>query len=298
MAILISGGSGLIGSKLINELRKKGHQVKVLVRRTPKQENDFFWDYRNKIIDDEALDNVDCIIHLAGANIGKRWTTAYKKEIIDSRIDSANFLLEKCKEKQISLNSFISASGINYYGTFNSDKILTEENGILHNDFLSQVCDLWEKAAFGFSDISERIVILRTAPVLAKNGGSFQKLKNISDFHLASGIANGKQWFSWIHINDMVNLYLEAVENPDMKHIYNAVADETPTQKEFMKTLASVNKKLFFPINVPSFIMKIAFGEMSEIILKGSRISNEKVKSLGFKFQFPKLKTALEDLLQ
>lgn len=298
MKILITGGTGLVGTALVKKLRQNGHNVNVLVRKPSDNPEEFFWNYKTNEIDDKALENIDSIIHLAGANIGKRWTKNYKKEIIASRVDSANFLKKKCLERGIRLKSFISASGVNFYGTFTSNTILNEENGVLHHDFLSDVCQKWEVAACEFSEISQRIVILRTAPVLSKKGGSFEQLKKISDMHLASGIGSGKQWFGWIHLDDMVNMYANALENSEINGAYNAVADEIPTNKNFMKLLAKANGKMFLPINVPAFLLKIVLGEMSEIILEGTRTSNEKIKKTGFEFQFPNLDLALVNLLQ
>lgn len=297
MKILVSGASGLVGTALVNQLREKGHIVHCLTRKKSENPYEFYWNYTKKEIDENAFDGIAAIIHLAGASIGERWTNAHKKEIISSRVDSANFLKEQCIKLGIRLQSFISSSGINYYGTFTSDNILYEDSEIRHRDFLSEVCEQWEKAAFGFQNISEKIVIIRTAPVLSKKGGSFEPLKKISDYHLSSGIGSGKQWFNWIHLHDLVEIYVQAIENAEMKGIYNAVADEIPTNKNFMKRLANANRKLFIPINVPAFIIKLILGEMSEMILKGTRASNKKIKSLGFQLKFPNLDSALKNLL-
>ncbi len=298
MRILISGGTGLVGTALVEKLRQKGHTVKVLVRSESEKTDEFFWDYQKNKIDEKAFENIEVIIHLAGASIGKRWINSYKKKVISSRVDSAQFLFDECKKRNIKLKAFISASGINYYGTFTSEKILTENDGILHRDFLSEVCEQWEDGAHSFTAISDRVVILRTSPVLSKKGGSFEQLKKISNFNLASGIGSGKQWFNWIHEDDIVNMYLEAVENVELKGAYNAVADEVPKNKDFMKRLAKANKKLFIPINVPSFLMKAVLGQMSEMILEGTRVSNDKIKSSGFEFKYPKLDEALESLVR
>ena len=297
MKILISGGSGLVGSSLIQKLKERGHEINILVRENKGNPNEFLWNIKTQEINEKAFENIDTIIHLAGASIGKRWTKSYKKEIISSRIDSAKLLLDTAKKLNIHLKSFISASGINYYGTFTSDKILSEKDGILHQDFLSEVCEKWENAAKEFGEISDRIVCVRTSPVLSKNGGSFQHLKKITDFNLASGIGNGKQWFNWIHLDDLVEIYIKAVENITMNGAYNAVSDEIPKTKVFMKKLAKASEKLFIPINIPEFLVNIATGEMGEMVLEGTRISNEKIKSEGFEFQFPDLDSALRDLI-
>ena len=297
MIILISGGTGLVGTALTKELRKCQHTVRLLVRGTPKNDHEFHWDANSKTIDERAFEGVESIIHLAGASIARRWSDDYKKVVIESRTDTAELLFETANRLGLQLDSYISASGINYYGTFTSEEILNEQSPILNKDFLSEVCVKWEAAARPFKSIAERVVILRTAPVLAKDGGSFEQLKKISDYNLAAGIGSGKQWFNWIHLDDMVQMYVEAVENSKLDGPYNAVADEIPTNRAFMKKLAAENHKLFLPINVPAFVMKLAMGEMSEMILEGTRVSNAKIKSQGFKFKYPTLEPALKDLL-
>ena len=135
MNILITGGTGVVGRNLVAKLTEKQHQVRILTRSKTEEENEFYWNIIEKEIDEKAFENLDCIIHLAGANISERWTEEYKKEMLSSRIDSANLLYKYCVKKNIHLKSFLSASGINYYGTFTSDQILTEESGILQHDF-------------------------------------------------------------------------------------------------------------------------------------------------------------------
>ena len=155
----------------------------------------------------------------------------------------------------------------------------------------------WEKSAYQFSEIAERVVCLRTAMVLAKEGGSFVPLKKLTDFNLASPVGKGKQWMNWIHIEDLANMYVEAIENSQYNGSYNAVADEMVTNETFMKSMAQKSNKFFLPIPVPAFMMKLIMGEMSSIILEGSRASNEKIKSTGFTFKYPDLNAALDDLI-
>ena len=297
MNILITGGSGLVGKYLAKELRARKHEVRILSRSKSEKPFEFYWNLDEKIIDERAFENIDSIIHLAGATVSKKWTEDYKKELYSSRIDAANLLLDYCKKKNIHLKSFISASGINYYGTFTSDQILEENSGILHHDFLADLSVEWEKAAEKFQEISDRVICLRTAVVLAKNGGAFEPLKKLTDLNIGSAVGSGKQWMNWIHIEDLVNMYIFAVENPDLNGSFNAVADEVPTNSDFMKTLAKVSNKFFLPINVPAFVLKSIFGEMSEIILEGTRASNKKIKSKGFDFKYAQLKKAFESLL-
>ncbi len=298
MNVLITGGTGLIGRKLVQKLRERNHNARVLTRKKTNNPDEFYWNTEEKFIDHKAFENLDSIIHLAGANISQKWTAEYKKELFSSRIETANLLKDYCLSQNVRIKSFISASGINYYGTFTSEEILKESDGILKQDFLAKLCDKWENAAENFSDISHRTVCLRTAMVLAKNGGAFPMLKKTVDFNIGSAVGSGNQWMNWIHEDDLVNMYIFVLENPEIDGKFNAVADQIPTNENFMKALAKTSGKLFLPVNVPSFVMKMAFGEMSSIILEGTRASNKKIKSLGFDFKFSTPEQAFEDLIK
>ena len=297
MNILITGGTGLVGTALVKKLEERNHTVRILTRSESEEENEFYWNIAEKKIDDKAFENLDCIIHLAGANISERWTDDYKKELYSSRIDSAHLLREYCVEKGIHLKSFISSSGVNYYGTFTSDQILTEDSEIVENDFLAKLCVAWENAADQFASIAERVVCLRTAVVLSKKSGAFPLLKKTVNLNIGSGVGTGKQWMNWIHIDDLVNMYVEAAENTSINGKYNAVADEIPTNHVFMKKLAKAADKFFLPFNVPPFVMKSVFGEMSSIILEGTRVDNKKIKSEGFDFKYSTVEEAFKNLV-
>lgn len=297
MNILITGGTGLVGKSLVEKLRQKKHEVRILSRNKSNRDYEFQWNLEANFIDEKAFENLDCIIHLAGANISERWSASYKDELHSSRIATANLLREYCVKKNLKLKSLISASGINYYGTFTSHEILTEDSGIIQNDFLAKLSEDWEKAAKNFSTLADRVVCLRTAMVLAEEGGALPMLKNIVDYNLGSAIGSGNQWMNWIHIDDLVNMYVFAVENFGVNGSYNAAANDPVTNKNFMKKLAEKSGKFFLPINVPAFVMKIVFGEMSSIILEGTRASNEKIKSQGFDFHYKTLDQAFTDLV-
>jgi uncharacterized protein (TIGR01777 family) len=298
MKILITGATGLIGTDLVKKLRDRNHQINILVRKKTGAEHEFLWDQKNEEIDEKAFEGIDSIIHLAGASVGKRWTDDYKKELYSSRIDTAHFLFKTCVKLNVKLKSYISASGINYYGTYTSDQILTENDEVQHKDFLSELSMAWENSADEFSAISDKIVWVRTAMVLSEKGGSFPMLKNIVDFNIGSALGSGKQWMNWIHLDDLVNIFIAAVEKEEISGKYNAVGDEIPTNEGFMKALAKADKKLFLPINVPGFLMKILLGEMSEIILTGTRASNQKIKNTGLNFEYLTINQAFSDLIK
>lgn len=297
MNILITGGTGLVGKALVKKLRRNGHTARILTRKKNKNPDEFYWNLEESVIEDAAFENLDSIIHLAGASISERWSDGYKKELFSSRIETANLIRTYCEKYDVRLKSFISASGINYYGTFTSDEILDENSGIVHQDFLADLCEKWENSADEFAPIAEKVVCLRTSMVLAKESGAFPKLKKTVDFNLGAAVGSGKPWMNWIHLDDLVNMYVFAVENKHMEGKFNAVADELPTNETFMKTLADVSNKAFLPLHVPAFVMKLTFGEMSSIILEGTRASNKKIKSLGFDFKYSELRKAVEDLV-
>ncbi len=289
--ILITGGTGLIGKHLQQKLINQNYNV-VILTRNPKEKNHYKWDIDNNYIDDNAFKNVTHIIHLAGAGIAdNRWTSNRKKVLIDSRVKSINLLFQKVKELNIPLQGFISASGIGYYGAITSDYIFTE-NDNPENDFISKVCIEWENATNQFKQIKIPTTIFRTGVVLTKNGGALQKI-NTPLF--LSALGNGKQYIPWIHIDDLCNLYLNTIKNNDFTGIYNAVAPEHQTNENFTKTLGSIIKKTVLPINAPSIILKIALGEMSKILLYGSRVSSKKTTQF-YTFTHPNLSSALNNI--
>ncbi len=296
MKILISGAKGLIGQYLVQKLTEKGHSVNILTRKKTGKPNEFRWDPAKNYIEDDAFLGVQAIIHLAGASIAKKWTSSYKEELYTSRINGAHLIKKYCEKHHIRPLVYISASGTNYYGTFTSPVILAEDSGMVQQDFLAKLCADWEQSAADFSGIADRIVCIRTAMVLAKKGGGFPRLQKIINYNLGSAIGTGTQWMNWIHIDDLVNIYLFTLENPSISGAYNAVADEFLTNEELMRKLAKNAHKKFLPLKIPTFVMKKMFGEMSGILLQGSRVSNEKIKSKGFEFKYKTLDFALADL--
>lgn len=298
--VLITGAGGLIARELSKQL-KNDYTVRFLTRKKRyDHDHDFEWDLSKETLDEKALEGISHIIHLAGANISeKRWTDERKKELISSRIDSAGLLLKSLEQKRIRLKSFISASGINYYGTETTEKIFTEEDGP-GNDFLSDVVVQWEKAADAFKEhnIAERVIKFRTAVVLSEKDGALKKMLPTIKMGIGSPLGTGKQYMPWIHIKDICSMYKFALKNPEMEGAFNAVAPEHTTNKELTETIAQILKKPLFMPNVPAFVLKLVFGELSDAVLKGSRASSGKILKTGFRFEFPDLKKALEDLLK
>ena len=288
--ILITGGTGLVGKRLTEMLTATNHEV-VILSRNPKNKNEFKWDITKNYIDKKVFRNIDYIVHLAGAGIAdKKWTNKRKKIIIDSRVESANLLYSAVQENNITLKGFISASGIGYYGAITTDKIF-EETDTYGNDYLGNVCRKWENAAQQFKTLKVPVTILRTGIVLSKNGGALEKMKT----PVISPLGSGKQYLPWIHIDDLCQMYIDAIEGK-LIGIYNAVAPEHQTSKTFSKTLAKSIKRPFARISVPSIMLKLMFGDMAIILLEGSRISSKKVQKDNFTFKFKTLKKALNHL--
>lgn len=296
-SILVTGGTGLIGKKLCELLRNKGHKVAVLSRNQNIKSNTYYWNTATRYIDAKAIIKTDYLIHLAGAGIAdERWTVERKRILINSRVETANLLFEKVKELNPNLKGFISASGIGYYGATTSEKIY-DENDAPGEDFISDICKVWEKASTQFNALNIRTVIFRTGVVFSSNGGALEKLSKPIKFGIGAALGSGKQYVPWIHLDDLCNMYVEAIENIEINGIYNAVAPEHIINKSLTKNIAKKLKKPLWLPNIPAFFLKLILGEMAVIILEGSRVSSEKIASTGFKFKFSTTKAALEDLI-
>ena len=292
--VLITGGSGLIGRRLSFLLKSRGYEVRILSRSNNPKNNykTFVWNVSEQYINESAFEGLNHIIHLAGAGIAdKRWSEKRKKEIIASRVTSTNLLYNTVKRLKTPLNSFISASATGYYGAVTSETIF-EEKDKPAKDFLGKVCSLWEDSIFQFNEIKIRTVALRTGIVLSKDGGALKKMKT----PVITSLGNGKQYMPWIHIDDLCELYIKAIEDEQFKGAFNAVSSEHISNLSFSKKISKIFNHPFLAIGAPSFILQIVFGEMSTIILNGSRISANKIKQAGFKFKFENLEKALKNL--
>jgi uncharacterized protein len=297
--VLITGGSGLIGRYLTSMLLHEGFNVAHLSRKKDQfgRIRVFRWDPAKGILDPVVFEGVDCIVHLAGANIGeKRWTKERKEEIVNSRIESAKLLFKSASENGIKLKAFISASAVGYYGSISSEKIFTENDNPA-NDFLGLTCKKWEEVADLFNDVGARVVKIRTGVVMEKSDSALSKLLKPAKMGVFPSLGNGRQYMPWIHIADLCGIYLKSIQDERMEGSYNAVSPQHIIQRGFMKTLASVLNKPFFHPRVPAFLLKAALGEMSDVVLKGSRISSDKIINSGFSFRFNNLEAALKDVL-
>ena len=295
--ILIAGGTGFVGKQLIDFLVGKSYSIHVLTRKPSANSTEnicfFRWDVERQYIDKKAFEGVEILINLTGANIGeKRWTNDRKKEIIDSRIKSINLLYQYISENKFNINTFISSSAVGFYGAVTTEKTFAEtsESG---NNFLASVCQKWEDAALKFKDLGVRTVILRKGVILGKEGGMVKKLSPLAQLGINVSLGSGEQYLPWIDIRDLLRLYDFFLSNPQLSGIYNAVATEQITMNDFSKVLLkSFGKKSFLP-NAPAFVIRLLFGEMAVMLLEGSKVSNEKLKTTGFSFEFDTIEKSL-----
>jgi uncharacterized protein (TIGR01777 family) len=298
--VLITGGTGLVGKSLSQLLLNKGYQVSILSRK-PKKETEeiryFQWDVEKGIIDDSCIDNVDFIIHLAGENVAKsRWTARRKRQILESRTRSTELLHQLLSQKEHRVKAFISSSATGYYGTTNSTKIF-EESDPVGKDFLASVCSDWEAAVDAIKKLEIRTAKLRTGVVLAKEKSALQKMLPPFSIGLGAALGGGKQYFSWIHIEDLCRLYLNAIEHTSLEGSFNAVVGDAITNDMLGSAISKKLRRPYFMPNLPSFLFHFLFGEMAVILLKGSQISADKIKKEGFVFKYNTLEKALDNLL-
>lgn len=293
MNVLITGGTGLVGKAIIHLLEETGYSVAVLSRnRNIKSIKSFHWDVQKEELDEAAIDFADIIIHLAGENISsKRWTEHQKVNIIDSRVKSTNLIFQVLERKQKKLKAFISASAIGYYGTYTSDKIFEEEDQSGY-DFLAETVIKWEESVKRINTLGIPINLLRIGVVMSLKGGALTKMLAPVKMGIGSAIGSGKQWMPWIALEDLASLFLFLIEkgrnDAGFKGIqtYNAVSPNKINNKMLMKSLAKSLKMPFIMPAVPAFVFKLIYGEMSMILLEGSRVSSEKILKEGFEFKY------------
>ena len=300
--VMITGGTGLIGTALMSLLTSRGYKVIILSRKAhPAKENVSYaiWDLKKSYIDPNALRETDHIIHLAGAGVAdKRWTKKRKEEIRNSRINSGKLIVKALSETPNKVKTVVSASGIGWYGpdkTVNRPFIESDPSA---GDFLGTTCRMWEDSIKPVTDIGKRLVIFRTGIVLSNDGGAFKEFLKPLKGGVAAILGSGNQVISWIHIEDLCRLYLAAIEMPQINGIYNATAPETITNKELMLKIAKVRGRPYIPIHVPELALKIVLGEMSIEVLKSATVDGTKVRKAGFSFTYPTVEAALNDLIR
>jgi uncharacterized protein (TIGR01777 family) len=299
--VLLSGGSGFVGKALTQVLVDSGFSVSVLSRSKRKNTEEvsyYTWDVSKQLMEEEAVLKADYIIHLAGENIaGARWTSKRKNEIIASRVDSIKLIYTILVKNNKKLEAFVSASGIGIYGAVNGEEICTEQTPPV-DDFLGSTCQKWEAAAETIQNLGIRTVKIRTGLVLGENDGFLKKLTPIFKLKLGSALGSGKQYMPWIHIDDLCAIYLQSLNNVEMKGAYNAAVADATNNTIFSTILAKIyGYKLWLP-NVPSFLIRLGMGEMAVIILTGRRVSADKIKKTGFEFRYLCLEKALRNCIR
>ncbi len=298
--VLISGGTGLIGKALSKHLLSKGYSVTVLTRKKPSSPGNVqyaLWDVPNKKIDREAVEKADFIIHLAGAGVvDKKWTDDYKKEIVESRTHSSALIVSALTQYPNHVKAVVSASAIGWYGADKNAAPFIETDPAA-TDFLGEVCRLWEQSIEPVEQLAKRLVKLRTGIVLSNDGGALEEFKKPAQFGIAGILGNGKQVVSWIHVDDLCRMYIEAIENQHLSGSYNAVAPNPVTNEKLTLTLAKKMKGRFFiPLPVPAFVLKIMMGSRSIEVLKSTTVSSKKIEKTGFNFLYPEIDGALKEL--
>jgi len=303
-SVIITGGTGLVGTALSRLLTLQGFSVIILSRDPARHKSQSpsiryaAWNIRDQTINEEAISEAKYIIHLAGAGVAdKRWTDKRKKEIQESRIKSSELLIKALAQIPNKVEAVVSASAIGWYAE--SAVVQRVETDPPDPGFLGETCRLWEQHIQPVTAMGKRLVILRSGIALSNDGGAFPEFKRPVRFGIASILGNGRQIISWIHLDDLCRLYLEAMINPQWSGIYNAVAPQPVTNKAFMIELGNRMKKTFYiSLPVPGFVLRLLLGEKSTEILKSSNVSCEKIKKQGFQFIYPTLDAAFRDLLR
>ncbi|MBL7953311.1 MAG: TIGR01777 family oxidoreductase [Flavobacteriales bacterium] len=295
--ILITGASGLIGTALSRSLLASGHVVHHLGRgvSTSVATRSFTWDPSRDVMDASALNGVTHIVHLAGAGIAdKRWSKARVQELITSRTATARLLLRCAREHGRRIDSFVSAAGIGYYGAVTTDHTFVENDGPA-SDTIGTISSAWESAVDEWRTLT-RVVKLRTPVVLTNDGGALPKLAAPVKFGLGAPVGSGRQWMPWVHLADLVRIYGTALFNERMEGAYNVNTGNDVRNDDFMRTMAQTLHKPYFLPGVPAFALRLALGELSSVLLEGSRASNARLLETGFQFDHPQLKMALTGL--
>lgn len=302
--VLITGGTGMVGTSLTKLLLNKGYQVIVLTRQ-PRVSNVpnlsyAVWDIDKGYIDPSAIQNADTIVHLAGAGVAdKRWSKKRKQEIVDSRVLSGALLVKYLTENSHQVKTLVAASAIGWYGPDNAKSLM---NGFVETDavdsaYLGATCKNWEESVKPIEALGIRLATLRIGIVLNKKGGALAEFIKPAQFGMATVFGNGKQIVSWVHHHDLCRMILFGIETASLKGVYNAVSPDPKSNKDLIIAITKKLRGFYIPIPVPAFVLKIMLGEMSIEILKSAKVSSKKIQGAGFNFDYPTLHSALNDLL-
>ena len=304
LTILITGGTGLVGTALTDLLLQKGYKVVILSRKKRESSNPdlqyAFWDTEKGIIEEGIISSVNYIVHLAGENVAeKRWTKKRKKEILTSRTQPGQCIVNAVLQTPNKIKAVIAASAIGWYGPDTKQNL----DGFVETapycpDFLGETCFQWENSMNGLPESGIRLVTLRIGIVLSEKGGALKEFMKPLAFGMAAYMGKGNQIISWIHLNDLCNMILYSIESNQIEGVYNAVSPNPVSNKTLVKQLKKeMNKPLSISISIPSWFLKLLLGELSIEILKSTTVSAGKIVKSGFIFQYPTIKNALKQLV-
>ena len=301
MKILITGATGLIGSQIVEDCLKRNIKINFLTTSKRKINSllnckGFYWNPEKNIINLSCFEGVSTIINLSGASIFRLWTKTNKRLILSSRVNSLRFLKDTLIKNKIKIDSIVSASGIGAYPT-SYDKEYDENESERSKYFLADVIKEWEQATNSFNDIIKNVSIIRIGLVLSKKGGVLKQTIQPMSFGFGVYFGSGKQWQSWIHINDISGIFLHAA-SMKLNGIYNGVAPNPISNFTFTKTISKIRGNVYFLMPVPKPFFKIIFGKMHTILFKSQKISSEKIASTSYKFHFTDIKSALINILK
>lgn len=306
--VLITGGTGLVGSFLAQELSASGYQVIILTRSRSKSPSATAsrisysrWNPAERFIDPLAIGQADYIVNLAGAGVAdKRWTPSRKEEIIRSRVESAETVIQALKQTANKVKTVVNASAIGWYGPDPQipNPAPFKETDPADKAFLGETVRRWEESISPVAQLSKRLVIFRIGIVLSDKGGALAEFLKPMRFGIAPVMGNGHQIVSWIHINDLCSLIRYALENEQINGVYNAVSPNPVSNRELIDTLARVKPGLQVKMPVPAFLLKIMLGEMSIEVLKSATLSSRKISEAGFSFRYPGLENAITSILK
>ena len=296
--VVITGASGTLAKVVAKKMKMAGFEVLFYSSNINivNDEDIFYWDIENKIFDKKPLNKCSHIVHLSGYSIINKWTTKNKRKMYSSRVDAAKLLFDYCKENKINVKTFISASAIGYYG-FNSIG-LKKENDLPSNDWLSKLAIDWESSASAFKEINSRVIKLRISLILTKSTGFLKPILLSMKFGVAPILGSRKQSFEWIHLEDLSNFILFSLKNENVNGAYNLATDNKTNQEEFLSIIKNKYFKYSLILKIPIFVLKFLLGQRIKILSSDIAVSVEKLKSTGFKFQYPNLDIAIDKELK
>ena len=298
MNVIITGGTGFIGSRLVERLIANGHQLGILGRSPQTGVHQdvryYLWDAEKGVLPPESLQDVDAVVHLAGESISQRWTPEIKRRIRVSRVDGTRGLVAAIGQMERRPRVLVSASAVGYYGD-RGDERLTEGSAP-GEGFLPEICTAWEQEADKAAEFGIRVVKLRIGVVLGIGGGALDQMLPPFKMFIGGSLGDGRQWMSWIHLNDLVGLIQFALEHPEVTGALNAVAPNPVRNSQFTRVLGRTLRRPAL-IRVPPQGLRLLFGEMAEILLHGQKVIPDAAQKAGYQFSFDELAPALKDLL-